>query len=105
MDSLRSGSRDERVVVALGLVGGGESETSDGLVHLVALAEITRDGGRVAGLGVCERESPPAELAVFGELVHALWVELHAALHVPELPHIEMHSVRMDTPSQEDVRS
>src|SRR6267142_4063682 len=61
------GRLDKGVVVAVGLPGIGDGKAGDGLVHAVALAEVSGDGCRVARLGVCEREGPPAKLAVLGQ--------------------------------------
>jgi len=55
-------------VVAVGLPGIGGGKAGDGLVHAVALAEVSGDGCGVARLGVCEREGPPQSLQYSGKV-------------------------------------
>ena len=93
-------------MVPIGLLGIGQGELADRLVERGAVAAIARDHCRVARLGMGQRQRPAAQAAIFREsfetLVAAL-VELDAALHVGELPHVEMTVIADFPPAQEDV--
>ena len=75
-------------MVAFGLVGVALREAAEGVVGLVAPAEVAGDHRRAAGAGVPLREQQPADAGVVGQRRGVDAVDDDGALHVAELAHV-----------------
>src|SRR3954451_18429840 len=94
----------EPVVVLLVAVGVSLGEVRDRPFELVALSEVPPDRDGIAGSRVRAGERPRAGTPVELELGHAVGLHFGRALHVAELPPVEVaRHVQTLRPAQEDV--
>ena len=85
---------DERLVITLVLIGVCRRKAAQRMAEVVAPAQVSGDGGRVAGSGVGTRHGDAAELGIRDEGVDRLTVDIGGALHVAELAPVVVGAAR-----------
>src|SRR5262245_26637635 len=95
----------EGVVVAARLLAIGEGELGNRVVQRLAPPGIARDHGGIAGFCVSQGQGPTAQAGALDEVLdgHRARRVVRSALHVAELPDVEVESV-LRAPAEEDVR-
>src|SRR5215203_1018384 len=90
-------------VVPVGLVGVAFRDIGYRPIEALSLAEVAGDLNAITGAGVRPGQRPAAQAGIDDQLVGRHALDISRALHVLELPPIEISSFRAAKPAEEDV--